>query len=187
MSNFRYTITRALLESFLGAGLSVPLATSEDVTAGGDVTADGDVTAGGDVLAAGGFRRSITFAAPGTAAATAADQTALAMRAVHAAAAAHGFVAPRAGSITGLSASLSAAITTAGEPMVLDVTVTVNGTPVAAATVGFTTAGGTTAFLPIAKDTAGHTFAAGAVIGCVYTSTTISNTPSLIAHVELEC
>lgn len=169
-----------------GTGLTVTTGNLA-VTAGG-ITAGTTIVATGDMNAGGGFRRSIQFTAPGAAGVTAADQTALAMRAdLGVTGYAHSYVAPRAGSITGLSAQLSTAITTAGAPMVLDVIVTIDGTPVAAATVGFTTAGAEVVdFLSITKDTSLHTFAAGAVIGCVYTSTTIDNTPSLVAWVEVE-
>lgn len=139
-----------------------------------------------DVAAAGGFRRNVDFVAPGAAGVLAADQTNL--DCVHIiGVAASGWVAPRAGSIMGLSAQLSAAITTAGAAMTVVASVTVNGTEVACI-VTFTTGGAEVkGYVTKAKDAAGLTFAAGDVIGVSYTSTTISNTPAMTASVEVEC
>lgn len=130
-----------------------------------------------------GTRRIVgPFTAPGAAGVTAASQTNLDCRYSHAVAAASGFVATRAGSIVGLSSQLSAAV--AGSGTAITVAVTVNGTEVALTT-SHTQAGAEVK----AYSTADHgaiTFAAGDVIGVSYTSTGISNTPGLIAAVEIE-
>lgn len=145
----------------------------------------GTVAVTGDISATGGFRRDIgPFTAPGAAGATAASQTNLDCRYSHTVtAAALGFVAKRAGSIVGLSAQLSEAITGAGTTVT--VAVTKNGTEVAL-TVALTQAGAeTSGYSTAAKDSL--TFVAGDVIGVSYTSTGISNTPALVASVEIEC
>lgn len=123
------------------------------------------------------------FTAPGAAGVTAASQTNLDCRYSHiAAAAATSFVATRAGSIVGISAQLSAAITGAGTTIVASVTK--NGTEVAC-TCTLTQAGAEVAASGTA--TAGTlTFAAGDVIGVSYTSTGISNTPTLVCTIEIE-
>lgn len=144
------------------------------------------VTASGDIAAAGGFKRSLMFVAPGALGVTAADQTNLDLRHAHTVTAyASGFVAPRAGSITALSASLSAAITGASKTLI--VKVTKNGTELGAGLdLTFTTGGAeTTLYAVAAKDTI--TFAAGDLIGVSYTSTTTTNTPALVADIEIEC
>lgn len=93
-----------------------------------------------------------------------------------------GFVATRAGSITGVSAQISAAITGAGTSATFKVTK--NGTEIAGAGVAMTQAGGaTTGYAVYAVDA--YTFAAGDVIGVSYTSTTITNTPTASASVEI--
>lgn len=94
-----------------------------------------------------------------------------------------GYVATRAGSITGLSAMIDAAITGAGTSATFKVTK--NGTEIAGSGVAMTQAGaevkGQTTY---ARGT--YTFAAGDVIGVSYTSTTITNTPKASATVEIE-
>jgi hypothetical protein len=141
----------------------------------------------GDITAAGGFRRSVgPFTAPGAAGVTAASQTNLDCRYVHtvtAAAASLSWVAPRAGSIMALSAALDQAITGAGTT--ITVSAVKNGTEVAL-TVVLTQAGAETKGQSTAtKDTL--TFVAGDIIGVSYTSTGISNTPVLVATLEVEC
>src|SRR5690606_90493 len=126
-----------------------------------------DLSITGDLSATGGFRAFVgPFTAPGAAGVLAADQTNLDCRYSHAvSAAATSFVATRAGSIMGLSAQLTAAVTGAGESVT--VAVTKNGTEVAC-TVSLTADGGeTSAQTTVAKDTL--TFAAGDVIGVSYT------------------
>ncbi len=149
-----------------------------------DVSA-GTVAASGDLSAAGGFRRTVgPFTAPGAAGVTAASQTNLDCRYSHTVtAAASSWVAPRAGSITGLSAQLSAAITGSGTSIV--VSATVNGTEVAL-TVSLTEAGAEVKGQSTAAKDA-LAFAAGDVIGISYTSTGITNTPALVASLEVEC
>lgn len=139
----------------------------------------------GDLTAAGGFRRTVgPFTAPGIAGVTAASQTNLDHRYEHAVtAAALSWVAPRPGSIVGISGQLSAAITGAGTSIVISATK--NGTEVAL-TASFTQAGAeTAASATAAKDAL--TFIAGDVIGISYTSTAITNTPALVASLEVEC
>lgn len=173
-------------ETIAAAGLAyvdVSLSSASDVD--GSVT--GDLTATGDLDAAGGFRQSLSFCAPGAAGVIAASQTNLDCRHVPSVTAmASGWRAPRAGSITGLSASLSAAIT--GATSVLAVKVTKNGTEVGAGLdLSMTTAGAETSdYATQAKDVT--TFAAGDLIGVSYTSdAALSNTPALVVDVEIEC
>ena len=91
-------------------------------------------------------------------------------------------MAPRAGSITGLSVAISAAVTGASQDVT--VAVTKNGTEVAL-TADLTQAGAeTSATATAARGTI--TFAAGDIIGVSYTSDTITNTPALVATVEIE-
>lgn len=152
----------------------------------GNTTIAGTLAVTGDLTAGGGFRTYHCFTAPGAAGVLAADQTNLDLRHSHTVTAyASGFVAPRAGSITGLSASLSAAIT--GSSKTAIVKCTVNGTEVGSGLdLTFTTGGAeTTLRATQAKDTTA--FAAGDVIGVSYTSTTITNTPALVADIEIEC
>jgi hypothetical protein len=143
-----------------------------------------DITTTGDLTAAGGFRQTVgPFTAPGAAGVTAASQTNLDCRYSHpVTAAATSFVAPRAGSIVGISAQLSAAITGAGTTIVCKPTV--NGTEVDLAATLTEAGAETEATNTAAKDT--HAFAAGDVIGFSYTSTGISNTPALVGSLEIE-
>lgn len=186
------------------------LAVTDDATIGGDLAVTGALSSGaatlasaavtagltvgttaaitGDVSAAGGFRQMVgPFTAPGAAGVVAADQTNLDMRISHTVtAAASSFVAVRAGSIMGLSAQLSAAIETAGAEMFLTCKVTKNGTELVS---GPEVAFSSTTALVKGQDTKAKdafTFVAGDVIGVSYTSTTISNTPALVAMIEIE-
>lgn len=94
------------------------------------------------------------------------------------------FVAPRAGKITGFSGQLSAAITGAGTTVT--VRVYLNGAAQAALDLSFTQAGAeVTDYVALAKS-AGIAVAAGDLIRVVYTSTGISNTPTLVATIEAE-
>lgn len=132
----------------------------------------------------GGIRQVVgPFTAPGALGVTAASQTNLDCRySFPVTAAATSFVASRAGSITGISAQITAAITGAGTTIVCSPTV--NGTEVAL-TCTLTQAGAEVkASGTAAKDT--YAFAAGDVIGFSYTSTGISNTPALVGSVEIE-
>ncbi len=169
------------------------LIATDDLTVGGDAAITGAATVGttlgvtGDITAAGGFRQTVgPFTAPGAAGVIAAAQTNLDMRYSHTVtAAALSFVARRAGSVVGLSAQVSAAIAGAGESMA--VKVTKNGTEFGATLdLSFTQAGGEVVdSAAIAKDVA--TFVAGDVIGVSYTSTAgVSNTPALVAAIEIE-
>jgi hypothetical protein len=96
-------------------------------------------------------------------------------------------VAPRAGSVIGLSAQISAAITGSGTTVTVEVAI--NGTAIASGpTVALTEAGAEVKGQDTAaKDATGHTFVAGDLISVIYTSTTITNTPTLNAYVEIEC
>lgn len=146
----------------------------------------GAITTTGDLAAAGGFRRAVgPFTAPGAAGVIAASQTNLDMRHSHTVTAvATGWVAPRAGSIMGLTIQLSAAIE--GATSSLSVSVTKNGTEVACAVVVTTAGAEVKGATLVAKDTL--TFAAQDVIGVSYTSdAALSNTPALVASVEVEC
>lgn len=140
----------------------------------------------GEIDAAGGFRQPVgPFAAPGAAGVTAASQTNLDCRYVHTVTGiASGYVAPRPGSIVGLSGQLSAAITGAGTTIIAKATV--NGTEVGAALdITFTQAGAeTTRFAVTTKDAI--PYAAGDVLGVSYTSTGISNTPALVCSLKIE-
>lgn len=131
-----------------------------------------------------GTRRVVgPFTAPGAAGVTAASQTNLDCRYSHTVtAAALGFVATRAGSIVGLSSQINTAVTGSGTSIV--VSVTVNGTEVALTT-SHTQAGAAVAAFATAEHGAIR-FAAGDVIGVSYTSTGISNTPALVASIEIE-
>ena len=157
------------------------LTSTDDATITDDLTVGGDCTVTGDLAAAGGFR---TVLGPFYVT-TAADQTDAQL--TWGAAATHEYVAIRAGSVMGLSAQLSAAITHAGAGT-LDVEVAINGTPIVSGpTVAFTTGGAEVKGQDTAaKDASGHTFAAGDLITVVYTSNTITNTPTLNAYVEIE-
>lgn len=94
-----------------------------------------------------------------------------------------GWVAPKAGSLVGFSASLSAAVTAADANCRL----TKNGTPIAASQLDFTAVGAETKdFANFNKDATGFTFVAGDEIKVVYTSGAIGNTPVLVADFEVE-
>lgn len=141
------------------------------------LTVTGTVTATGDLAAAGGFRRDVGPWA-GT---TAADQTGTALTFGGKTAP---WVAPRAGSIMGISAGLSAAITGASKTVIVHLNK--NGALVnAALNLTFTTGGAETALYATAtKDT--YTFAAGDKLTITYDSTTITNTPDVAVNVEVE-
>jgi len=143
-----------------------------------------DATVGGDIAAVGGFRQTVgPFTAPGAAGVVAASQTNLDLRHEHTVtAAALSYVATRPGSLMGISGQLSAAITGASQTLVISATK--NGTEVAL-TATFTQAGAEVArYAVVAKDAL--TFVAGDVLGISYTSGTISNTPALVASLEIE-
>lgn len=152
------------------------------------LTASTTITAAGDISASGGFRKEVgPFTAPGAAGVIAAAQANLDLRySFGVTALATGFVAKRAGSIMGLSAQLSAAITGAGESAA--VKATINGLEVGAALdLAFTQAGAEVKdYAVAAKDAV--PFVAGDVIGVSYTSTAgVTNTPALVASLEIEC
>lgn len=137
------------------------------------------LVATGDVEAAGGFRQAIgpffvTTAADQSAVGTKLGDT-LAMT----------WVAPRAGSVTAAVGMLDTAIT--GAATTIKARVYKNGSLLnAALDLDFTQAGAEVKdYAVVAKDT--YTFAAGDEIDVVYTSTTITNTPKLVAFVEVEC
>lgn len=90
-----------------------------------------------------------------------------------------GYVAKRAGSITGFSAALSAAATSAA----VNCRVAKNGTAITATQLDFTAGGNTTDY---ATFTAGTIqFVAGDVLTVVYTSLAIGNTPTLSCDIEI--
>lgn len=140
---------------------------------------DTDLETSGNLVAGGGYRQTIgpfnaTLAASQTSAATTFGSVSGAA-----------FVAKRAGLLTGLSAQLSAAITGAGTTVTVHVTV--NGTIVAAANIQFTQAGAAVVQrIALARDATGIALAAGDLVRVTYTSTGISNTPTMVATVEIE-
>ena len=94
-----------------------------------------------------------------------------------------GYVAKRAGSVTGFSAELDAAITGAGTTVTAKVYK--NGVLVdASLNLAFTQAGAQTK-LDVVVANGSFNFVAGDVITVVYDSTGITNTPHLTATVEL--
>lgn len=158
------------------------LTVDEAATMTGAVTLTGGVTgalaATGDVSAAGGFKCNIG----GFDVTLAADQTAAAIKRTNVSGA--GWVAPAAGSVMGASGSLSAAIT--GSSKTLKVRVYKNGSLLnAALDLDFTTGGAETSdYAAVAKDL--YTFAAGDVLKLVYTTTTITNTPTFTGDIVVE-
>jgi hypothetical protein len=151
------------------------------------IVSSADITTTGDLSAAGGFRQAVgPFTAPGAAGVVAASQTNLDMRYEHTVtAAALSWIAPRAGSITGLSAHISAAITGGGTT--ITVKVTKNGTELVSGPEVLLTQAGAEVKGQDTETKDVFTFAAGDIIGVSYTSTGISNTPALVATVEVEC
>ena len=95
-----------------------------------------------------------------------------------------GLVAKRAGHATGFSAELSAAITGAGTTITAKLYK--NGVLVnAALNLTFTQAGGEVK-LYVTVDPTLYAFAAGDVLTVVYDSTGITNTPALVATIEVQ-
>jgi hypothetical protein len=94
------------------------------------------------------------------------------------------WVAPRAGSITAISAILGEAITGADQTVTLQLFL--NGVAVTELDLEFTEAGAEVVLYATAASGA-HAFAAGDTIDLGYTSDTITNTPTIIASVEVEC
>lgn len=169
------TVTDALTAATVTGTTSVATGAAGSASVG-----TGGISTTGDLSAAGGFRQQLgPFIAT-----LAAGQTAAAVLPAGVASA-PGWVAQRAGSITGFSAAVSAAVT--GADQSATVKVRINGTAVAAANLAFTQAGAETEKrYAVAKDVALHTFAAGDNIDVVYDSDTITNTPVLSAWVEIE-
>lgn len=193
MARGDYGVTKKVVLDVLASDAGAATVTTTGAVTAGSLAVTAGATVGttlavtGDVTAAGGFRRCVgPFTAPGAAGVTAASQTNLDCRYSHtvtAAAAACTFVATRAGSIVGISAALDQAITGAGTTIV--VSAVKNGTEVAA-TCTLTQAGAEVAAqATVAKDTL--TFVAGDKLGISYTSTGITNTPVLVASLEIEC
>jgi hypothetical protein len=186
----KFTVAAAsgntLVAGTLAVTSDVAVATNKFTVAAatGNTLVAGTLDVTGDIAAGGGFRQMIgPFTAPGAAGVTAASQTNLDMRYSHTVtAAALSFVATRAGSIMGLSAHLSAAIT--GAATTITVAVTKNGTEVAL-TAALTQAGGEVVKSATAAK-GSLTFVADDIIGVSYTSTGISNTPALVATIEIE-
>lgn len=143
----------------------------DDLEVGGDADITGDITAGG------GFVREVgpyhvTLAA---------NQTDTPLNYGNSAGA---YVTRRPGSITGISAILSDAITGASKTVTLQLFL--DGDVKAQFDLVFTTGGAETLLYEIvAKDTV--TFTAGQTIDLGYTSNGITNTPDITATVELEC
>ncbi len=166
-----------------GSGDGTVSSWTEVSLSGGSLS--GGLTLGGDIEAAGGFRQTIgPFTAPGAAGVTAAAQTDLDLRYSHTVTVASGryYVATRAGSIVGLSAAIEEPVEGTDQSIV--VSATIDGEEVGL-TASLTEAGGETeAVATAAKDVL--TFAAGALLGISYTSDTITNTPALVASLEIE-
>ena len=137
----------------------------------------GSITATGDLAAAGGFRQTIS----GWAGTLAASQTTLAVPFCGKTAP---WIAPRAGSVMGVSIGLSAAFTGTTKTVVLHVNK--NGSLLSSSlnlTLASATAD-TAKYVVAAKDA--HTFAAGDAISLDYTSTDITGTPDYAAALEVE-
>lgn len=140
----------------------------------------------GDVTAAGGFRREVgPFFVT-----TAADQTAVGMK--YGDTVSQAWVAHRAGSVTGVSGFVDAAVTGAGKSIKVRVYKALAADPTsftllnAALDLNFTQAGGERkASVNVAKDT--YAFAAGDMLLTVYTTDTITNTPKVVVNLEVEC
>lgn len=133
----------------------------------------GNVTALGDSNFAGGYRRDLTFSLSAIAASTTAR--------LNYGGVALSYVAARPGSITALTVAIPAAVTGG----TVAVSVYVNGVIVSESTLTLG-AGETTERGIFPKDTAGLTFAAGALIDVRYTSTGIGETPAIAASLEIE-
>jgi len=148
----------------------------------------GDTTITGDIAATGGFRQCVQFGRADVAAgdnASAASSTPIALGFGANGACVVGWVAPRAGSITALSAALSAAA--AGSNLIIGVYK--NGTIMNAAAI-ITLASATSdtkGYTTFAKDT--YTFAANDVIDVRYRASTgwSATTADLGVGLELEC
>ena len=157
---------------------------AESVT--GNMAVGGALTVTGDVAAAGGFRQSVgpfyvTMAA---------DQTADGLKFGDTANMA--WVAPRAGSITAVSAMLDTAVTGSTKTSTVKVYKALAAAPTvfsavnAALDLAFTSGGAELALKATAAKDA-YTFAAGDLLKVVYTSNTITSTPKCAASVEVEC
>lgn len=96
-----------------------------------------------------------------------------------------GWVAPRPGSVTALSAQLSEALTGTGESVT--VSVLVDAVKVVTLDLDFTEDGGEVALAKAGvRGAQGATFAAGAAVSVEYVSGVITNTPTLVATVEVQ-
>lgn len=157
--------TKAVVEAALGTNGALLVRETDDDAAPFDTFYQGDLLSGANKQTVGPFHETL-----------AAAQTDNPVQ--------QGFVAMRAGQVVGLAANLSAAITGAGTTVTAFVTI--NGTPVTGLSVQFTQAGAETA-LADTVDAGEPTaqFDAGDVIVVEYTSTGISNTPTLAASVQI--
>lgn len=156
--------------------LSEGLALIKRVLADGNL--DQNIETSGNLRAGGGYRHTVgPFNAQ-----LAASQTGAATNFGSVSGAA--FVAKRAGLITGLSAQLSAAITGAGTTATVHVTV--NGTIAATLNIQFTQAGAEVVQRVTLARASGIAIVAGDLVRVTYTSTGISNTPTVVATVEIE-
>lgn len=162
------------------------LTVTDDAAIGGDLAVTGattcvGLTASGDLAAAGGFRQTL----PASTVTLAASQTDAATT-FGGLVGAGGWVAPRAGSLMGISGMLDAAVTGGG--FQAQFRVFKNGSLLHASAVlpAFTQAGAEVKrSATFAKDT--YTFAAGDHLQVVYTSTAITNTPKAWVSLEVEC
>lgn len=163
------------------------LTVTDDAAIGGDLAVTGNGTVGGtlgvtgDLTAGGGFRQTL----PASTVTLAASQTDAATT-FGGLVGAGGWVAPRAGSLTGISGMLDAAVTGGG--FQAQFRVFKNGSLLHASAVlpAFTQAGAEVKrSATFAKDT--YTFAAGDHLQVVYTSTAITNTPKAWVSLEVEC
>jgi kynureninase len=143
-------------------------------------TADGNNVLGGDAAHPFYVQQASAVAVGPFATTTAASQTAAA---VGYGASDGTYVAMRAGSITGFSAMLDAAITGAGTTIV--VSVYKNGALVnVALNLTFTQAGGEVK-LHVSATPGAYPVAAGDTLSVVYTSGVTTDTPKLVASIEV--
>lgn len=164
----------------LAAAAAVTVGTTLGVT--GDVTASAALSVGTDLTVTGNIVAAQRQSVGPFTEALAADQTATV---IDYGAAAMGWVAPRAGSLTGLSSIITAAITGGGTQAV--VSVAKNGTVFPSSPTNTLTQAGAEVKANATAAIGACTFVAGDVLTVIYTSTTITNTPSIVSTIEVTC
>ncbi len=158
------------------------LAVDNVINGGGSINAVGDVSVGNDLTVTGDIVAKQRQDVGPFAEALAATQT---DSVINFGGVAVGWVARRAGSLTGLSGALSTAITGAGTEAV--VSVAKNGTVFASSPTNTFTADGTEVKDAATAAIGACTFVADDVLTVIYTSTAIGNTPTLVATIEVTC